>query len=63
MSMERLVHRCIIPDGNLAGNDHTVIIGGLDIEYGTLCSVCEEPLASRREVLAAIYEHATKEAE
>ncbi len=58
MAMDQLVHRCIIPGGDMAGNTHTVSVDGSDIEYETSCTVCGEPLVSIREVLAALYEHA-----
>ena len=58
--MDKFTHRCIIPDGWMEGNEHTVEISFMDIEYRTVCEVCGDVLFTDSEILAALYEDATE---
>ena len=56
--MNTLIHKCIIPDGALEGNEHIVHVFPYNIEYQTTCDICGEVLITDRLLLAALYENA-----
>ncbi len=51
-----IIHQCILLNGPQEGNTHTVKVRPEDIDYGTCCKVCGEPLVSLTKAIAAVYE-------
>lgn len=58
--IDKLVHSCIIPSGPMEGVTHEEIIHGYHLTAGTQCTVCGENLADIDEMVAHLYEEATK---
>jgi hypothetical protein len=50
-----LVHRCIVPDGDMAGSRYEQEVGPYDIEFEVECEVCKKRLATPAEAVAHIY--------
>lgn len=48
-------HRCLIKDGDCAGNSTCIEVDENDYEYSHDCWNCGEPLVSTRTLLAYIY--------
>lgn len=59
MTIEKYVHRCIIQDGDLAGNDFTHEIEAYEIEYAIACNNCGH-ITTEREIIAHMYEQLTQ---
>ena len=58
-TLDKLIHRCTVREGDLAGNEVATEVTAWDIRIGTKCEHCDQPLANPIEVMAHVYEALT----
>jgi hypothetical protein len=54
-TIPHFVHRCIVPDGDMAGSKYEQPVNSFDFEYQNKCRICKKPLATIEEIVAHIY--------
>lgn len=55
MTISKYVHKCIISEGDLAGNEYWQDVDAFDYEFRAICHNCGERLVNGRKLLAHIY--------
>ena len=60
MKIDPFTHRCIVPDGPMAGNKHTHSVEAYEVEYQDICPICGERLATTAQIIAHIYSELTE---
>lgn len=51
----KMLHRCVVKDGLMAGNYNHHMVSGYELEFGMDCEICGKKLATPEQAIAHIY--------